>query len=583
MVVVGDDGQSDNSGGHWESRTLSGLNDELLSLLGGTWSAPPERMSPGDLCARLESSRQLAIDRFYDVHPRSNWVWKDPRLCLLLPFWLRALEIEPVLVLAIRSPETVAASLMHRNGLGRAHALALWHRYASDALHNCADLPTVVVRYDELVTRPGAEVRRLSEALSRHGAATADDASALEEAAAAIDPTLRHHVSLGDSGATRSPKSHDRLQRLLNGLGRDYARFPRLELPSLDEAGSELLATHRRLDHARADASQARALVDRLESDLRRSEDALDPVLRLPTICCSTRDEFISVQGSELFADRYKLEIQAAHNFQHQKTFTLPGFCLPCSRPAQFAVDWLYTSPPIDATWLSDDGSALELTVPNWRERMLCPRCGMNNRQRAIAGEIRRVADRHRHRSERAPRLYFTEQITPMFRHISKHVPGISCVGSEYLGAEVRGGTMHNGIRHEDVEALSFGDDCFDLAVSCSVLEHVNEPFAAIRELQRIVRPGGDILLEVPFDIHKQRNVRRARRHGGRVEHLLPPEYHGDPMSDDGALVYFDFGWEFFDHLRGLDTCQWEMVVYWSLELGHLGGAQLFFRGRVDP
>lgn len=48
-------------------------------------------------------------------------------------------------------------------------------------------------------------------------------------------------------------------------------------------------------------------------------------------------------------------------------------------------------------------------------------------------------------------------------------------------------------------EYLPFADDSFDLVISVAVLEHVRDPFAAARELKRIVRPGGRIFAAVPF------------------------------------------------------------------------------------
>lgn len=55
------------------------------------------------------------------------------------------------------------------------------------------------------------------------------------------------------------------------------------------------------------------------------------------------------------------------------------------------------------------------------------------------------------------------------------------------------------GSAHADVvgsiEAIPLEDASVDLVVCLQVLEHVPDPAAAVRELQRVVRPGGRVLL----------------------------------------------------------------------------------------
>ena len=43
----------------------------------------------------------------------------------------------------------------------------------------------------------------------------------------------------------------------------------------------------------------------------------------------------------------------------------------------------------------------------------------------------------------------------------------------------------------EDVHGLSFPDDSFDIAHAHQVLQHVADPVQALREMRRVVRPGG--------------------------------------------------------------------------------------------
>jgi SAM-dependent methyltransferase len=55
---------------------------------------------------------------------------------------------------------------------------------------------------------------------------------------------------------------------------------------------------------------------------------------------------------------------------------------------------------------------------------------------------------------------------------------------------EVRAGSLE--------EPLPFGDGAFDLAVALDVVEHVGDDAFALRELARVVRPGGCLVLTVP-------------------------------------------------------------------------------------
>jgi SAM-dependent methyltransferase len=52
-----------------------------------------------------------------------------------------------------------------------------------------------------------------------------------------------------------------------------------------------------------------------------------------------------------------------------------------------------------------------------------------------------------------------------------------------------------------DARRLPFAAGAFDLAVSQETVEHVDDPFLAVREMVRVVRPGGKVYLQVPFVI----------------------------------------------------------------------------------
>ena len=64
---------------------------------------------------------------------------------------------------------------------------------------------------------------------------------------------------------------------------------------------------------------------------------------------------------------------------------------------------------------------------------------------------------------------------------------------AEIVGFDVPG-NPHADL-HGSIEALPVEDATFDVVLCLQALEHVPDPAAAVRELRRVVRPGGRVLL----------------------------------------------------------------------------------------
>ena len=70
----------------------------------------------------------------------------------------------------------------------------------------------------------------------------------------------------------------------------------------------------------------------------------------------------------------------------------------------------------------------------------------------------------------------------------------------------------------------------------------------------------------------------RARLTSNGIENLLPPQFHGNPISEEGSLVFYDFGWDLLHQFVSAGFSDALVEVYASKEYGHLGGGQVVFK-----
>lgn len=206
------------------------------------------------------------------------------------------------------------------------------------------------------------------------------------------------------------------------------------------------------------------------------------------------------------------------------------------------------------------------LDNPNWRETLRCSQSELINRSRAAITLMRRLCG-----LQSSSRVYLTEQTTPMYRWMKENAP--HTIGSEFVDPSLASGTRVDGVRHEDLTCLSFEDASFELLASFDVLEHVPDYPAALREIARVVRPGGHLLMTFPFTGNEATTVRARLNANGEVEHLLPPEFHGDPVRPEGGILcFYHFGFDILDGLRQAGFRDASVRWYWSSARGNIGG-----------
>ena len=174
------------------------------------------------------------------------------------------------------------------------------------------------------------------------------------------------------------------------------------------------------------------------------------------------------------------------------------------------------------------------------RDHYLCPGCGSIPRERELMHILQ----------ERFPnwRELRIHESSPVGRGASaKLAAGCKNYIHSQFDPHLGFGKTHpsKGYRSEDLERQTFGDELFDLVVTQDVMEHIFDAEAAFREIHRTLKPGGAHIFTTPLVKRDQPSQCRATRGSdGSVVHHGPPEFHGNPMSEEGSLVTWDWGFD---------------------------------------
>ncbi|MBA4163128.1 MAG: hypothetical protein C0510_00625 [Erythrobacter sp.] len=158
-----------NAVGHWESVAAVTLNDAILDSAGSSW----EDWGPINDDWRnsgLKSNMMGRIGQVVQDHAKLGplFALKDPRLCRLADLWLEAMaaaEVEPRVVVMLRNPAEVCASLEERDLMAPGYGQLLWLRHVLDAERFSRGVPRVLCRYDQLMRNWNAEVERIKAGL----------------------------------------------------------------------------------------------------------------------------------------------------------------------------------------------------------------------------------------------------------------------------------------------------------------------------------------------------------------------------------------------------------------------------------
>lgn len=223
-------------------------------------------------------------------------------------------------------------------------------------------------------------------------------------------------------------------------------------------------------------------------------------------------------------------------------------------------------------------------TGDNLREEIQCGNCSAANRMRAMGWIIKKTLQRKYNldgtnldeirKNNKLPAIYNSETTSPIHTILKEQKDYQS---SEYFGPEYKSGDKIKGKAHQDLMDLSYKDKQFDIVLSADVFEHIPKPYAAHREVYRVLKSGGRHIFTVPFLQTEFMDQRRANIWpDGSIEHIMEPQYHGDPLRPDGILVFTLPGFEMLIRLREIG---FQTVVHrlYSPLAGFLGQNNIVF------
>jgi SAM-dependent methyltransferase len=191
------------------------------------------------------------------------------------------------------------------------------------------------------------------------------------------------------------------------------------------------------------------------------------------------------------------------------------------------------------------------------RETLQCRHCGATLRHRTLAAVLLDAVARKSGRkfdsiaavdtaALAGLRILDTDAFSPISKRLRANAGYIvtSFMPDKPFDTEIAPGHLNLNL-----ERMGIASESFDVVLTSDVMEHVRDIDAAHREIARILKPGGQYLFTVPYDATVATHTVLVDTQGEQDVFLVPPHYHGDPLSG-GILAYRIFGRQLFADLE---------------------------------
>jgi len=200
-----------------------------------------------------------------------------------------------------------------------------------------------------------------------------------------------------------------------------------------------------------------------------------------------------------------------------------------------------------------------------YRESLMCGNCLTSSRYRSITRGILRavkeltgisagsLAELSSIKPDLQLRIYDTQP--PFYVHTNAYpipdllakCPWIDLQLSLYQPEKPFGEVLGTKLTNQNLEALTFADNSFDIVITSDVMEHIRLDYQAHNEIRRVLKRGGVYLFTVPHFRHQFETYYRVAvtdpADPEKDVYLTEREYHGNVNSPDAmALSYRSYG-----------------------------------------
>jgi SAM-dependent methyltransferase len=199
------------------------------------------------------------------------------------------------------------------------------------------------------------------------------------------------------------------------------------------------------------------------------------------------------------------------------------------------------------------------------RDTMYCTYCGSSVRERALVyvlnlfyPNIKNLKLHESSPSNGALTNYFNNNTDYSFSHYFKDTPN--------------GELNKDNIRCVDLNNIPFEDNEFDIFVTLDVFEHLFHPETVIKEIYRVLKPGGCYIMTVPienFEIPTEKACDIDAN--GEIYHIqttkskeknIGLEYHGNPIDNSGSVVTYYYGYDIIKLIK--DNTNFDVQLFFK-------------------